>query len=282
MTISDAWVGAIAAYLRAQRGAGWKPTTLYARRQQLEHLARRVGPDPWSVTGDDIEDYVGEQEWAQNTRRSRYAALVGFYDWGVRRGHVSASPAVVLPQVAAAEPYPNPVPDDVYLAALLRADADEALWIDLAAEHGLRRAEIAQVHSDDLRPTLLGWDLTVHGKGGKLRVVPLTSPMAGALLERGAGYAFPGGDHGHVSPRWLGRRVSLLLGGVWTIHKLRHRAASRFWVMSGEDPYAVADLMGWANLNMVRVYVRLPSDRLRRVVEGASKWSPVRERSAAA
>lgn len=273
MTLSQEWATAIDTYLRAQRAAGWKPTTIYARKQQLEHLGRRVGEDPWAVTDDDLEEYAGEQEWAQNTRRSRYAAIAGFYAWALTKGHVAADPSTVLPEVDAAAPDPNPVPDDVYMAALARADEDEALWIDLAAEHGLRRAEIAVIHSDDLVATLLGWDLTVHGKGGKRRVVPLTSAMASALLERGAGYAFPGAVAGHVSPRWLGRRVSILLGGPWTIHKLRHRAATRFWVVANGDPYVVADLMGWANLNMVRVYVRLPSDRLRAVVVGASKWS---------
>lgn len=279
MTLSPAWSGAIESYLMAQRAAGWKPTSVYARKQQLEHLARRVGPDPWKVTRDDLEGYVGGQEWAQNTRRSRYAAIAGFYGWGRRRGLIKRNPSKVLPEIDAAPPDPNPVPDDVYMAALSRADADEALWIDLAAEHGLRRCEIAVIHSDDLVPTLLGWDLTVHGKGGKRRVVPLVSAMASALLERGAGYAFPGAVDGHVSPRWLGRRISVLLGGPWTIHKLRHRAATRFWSLAGGDQYAVAELMGWANLNMVPVYVRLPSDRLRSIVDGASKWRPL-ERAA--
>jgi hypothetical protein len=48
-------------------------------------------------------------------------------------------------------------------------------------------------------------------------------------------------------------------------------------VVSGGDPYAVADLMGWASLNMVRTYVKLPDDRLRGIVEGASRaGAPVR------
>lgn len=271
MALSPDWSGAIESYLRSQRGTGWRPTSIYARKQQLEHLARRVDVGPWDVGPEELEDYVGDQDWSPNTRRARYAAISGFYEWAARRGHVEASPAAQLPDVGAAAPDPNPVPDDVYLAALARADGDERLWVDLAAEHGLRRAEIAGIHSDDLVPTLLGWDLTVHGKGGKRRVVPLTSAMARALLERPHGYAFPGADAGHVSPRWLGRRVSILLGGPWTIHKLRHRAATRFWVVSKGDPYVVAELMGWANLNMVRVYVRLPSDRLRAVVEDAAR-----------
>ncbi len=145
--------------------------------------------------------------------------------------------------------------------ALMRATPLEALWIDLAAEHGLRRAEVACIHSADIVETLMGHDLVVHGKGGKLREVPLTRAMAAALLALvddlpgGRGYLFPGDEDEHVSARWLGFRVNRLLAGHWTMHKLRHRAATRFWVSAEGDPYVVADLMGWANLSMVRTYV---------------------------
>ena len=55
-----------------------------------------------------------------------------------------------------------------------------------------------------------------------------------------------------------------------------HRAATRFWEHSAGDPYVVAELMGWANLAMVRVYVAIPSERLRAVVEGASRTTSLR------
>ncbi|UOE43753.1 tyrosine-type recombinase/integrase [Agromyces larvae] len=271
MCISDDWASAIDAYLAYLRSVGRSATTVRARREQLQHLARRVEVGPWALDADGLTDYLGAQEWARETRRSRSAGIAGFYAWAVRRGHVEASPADELVPLRPAEPMPRPVPDRVYLEALIRADADEALWIDLAAEHGLRRAEVAGIHSNDIVPTLLGHDLIVHGKGGKLRTVPLTRPMARALLERGPGFLFPGEDGGHVSPRWLGKRVGRLLAGDYTMHKLRHRAATRFWVLADGDPYAVADLMGWANLNMVRVYVAQPDGRLRRIVEGASR-----------
>jgi integrase len=186
-------------------------------------------------------------------------------------GRTNYDPTTALARIKPADPNPRPVPDRVYLEALIRADQDEALWIDLAAEHGLRRAEIAGIHSRDIVPTLLGHDLLVHGKGGKRRLVPLTPSMARALLDRGDGYLFPGDEDGHISARWLGKRIGRLLAGDWTIHKLRHRAASRFWQLADGDPYAVASLMGWSNLNMVRVYVAQPNDRLRAIVEGASR-----------
>lgn len=272
---SPSWAQAIAGYLTAQAAIGAPRTTLNTRRQHLQHLARRVDVEPFELTTDELLGYMAAQNWERETRRGRRTTLASFYGWAVDTERTTSNPVERIPKVKPSDPNPRPVPDRVYLEALVKADADEALWVDLAAEHGLRRAEIACIHSRDVIETLLGHDLIVHGKGGKLRTVPLTRGMARALLDRerqlGGGYLFPGDDGGHVSPRWLGKRVNMLLAGDWTIHKLRHRAATRFWVQSGGDPYAVADLMGWASLNMVRVYVKLPDDRLRGIVEGASR-----------
>jgi integrase len=74
-----------------------------------------------------------------------------------------------------------------------------------------------------------------------------------------------------VSPRWIGKRIARLLPGDWTIHKLRHRAATRFDEASGGDNYAVARLMGWSNLNMVPVYVKRRDDHLRGIVQAAAR-----------
>lgn len=269
--ISADWAHAITTYLAELAAMGQLPSTLRARREHLQHLARRVQAGPWSIDRTQLIAYLGAQAWATETRRSRVAGLVGFFAWAHVEGHRDDDPAARLAKIAPADPHPRPVPDQVYLEALIRADADEALWIDLAAEHGLRRAEIAGLHSRMIGETLLGHEITFAGKGSKVRTVPLTRPMARALLSRGPGWLWPGEEGGHVSARWLGKRVNRLLSGDWTIHKLRHRAATRFWVQAEGDPYAVADLMGWANLNMVRVYVKQPDERLRRIVEGASR-----------
>lgn len=269
--VSPEWATAIAGYLAAARASSAATSTMYTRRQHLEHLARRVDVGPWELTSAELVAYMDAQRWARETQRGRRNTLDSFYRWAKRARHVRRSPAKVLDKVKPGDPNPNPVPDDVYLAALARADDDEALWIDLAAEHGLRRGEISRIHSRDIVPTLLGFDLVVHGKGGKLRRVPLTSAMHRALAARGAGYLFPGAEGGHVSARWLGKRVNRLLEQPWTIHKLRHRAATRFYLAAEGDPYAVAELMGWANISMVRVYVRLPDTKLRGIVEAASR-----------
>src|SRR5690606_22561104 len=80
-------------------------------------------------------------------------------------------------------------------AALLAAPPRETLMLRLAAEMGLRRGEVAQVHTDDVLDDLIGWSLVVHGKGGRDRVVPMPGTLARAIQDRPRGYLFPG-DYG--------------------------------------------------------------------------------------
>jgi len=270
MTIPAPWATAIHEYLAAQRDAGRPETTIAARRQHLEHLARRVHTDPWRLTGPELRDYTRAQPWMPETRRGRRTTFLSFWRWAVAEGHTLENPATILPPVAASSPNPRPAPDDVYRLALARATDLERIMLRLAADCGLRRAEVARVHSRDLMQDLIGWSLTVHGKGGRVRVVPLTDRLARDLLALGPGYAFPGADNGHLSPRWIGRRISRLLGPDWTMHKLRHRAATRVYQASAGDTFIVQELLGHASPATTRRYVRVPSTAIRAAVLAAA------------
>ena len=146
--------------------------------------------------------------------------------------------------------------------------------IRLAGEHGLRRAEIAVVHSRDVVHDLLGYSLQVHGKGGRLRYVPLADDVANAILDA-AGYAFPGKIDGHLSPWWVGKLVSRLLPKGWTTHTLRHRFATVSYA-EDHDVFAVQDLMGHASPATTLRYVALADDAKRRLVEASRFRIPER------
>lgn len=264
------WVEAIEAYQAAERAAGSPATTLATRRHHLEHMGRRIGVGPWALEPRTLVDWFGAQIWARETRRGRRNTLLSFYRWAVSAGMTDTNPAAALGRVKPAQPSPRPVPDRVYEAALRRADDRVALMIRLAAEAGLRRAEIAQVHSRDLFEDLEGWSLVVHGKGERTRVVPLTRRLALEVRSRPVGYLFPGDDCGHLSPRWVGRLVADALGEDWTMHKLRHRAGTKLYEATGGDVFVVQDLLGHASPATTRVYVRVTNGRLRRAVEAAA------------
>lgn len=262
------------------RGASRTPATIRARREQLQHLARRIGVGPWEVSADALLVFVGSQEWMQETRRNRYACFREFYRWAKRTGRIKHNPAKRLPRVDAAMPNPDPVPELVYVESMRRADDRTSLIMRLAHDAGLRRGEIAQIHSDDLRPDLLGWSLLVHGKGRKLRIVPLTPRLALDLRALPEGFAFPGAIDGHLSPRRVYELVDDVMPNPWTLHNLRHSFATNAHEASNGDVLTLRNLMGHASADTTGRYVRLSDARGRSVVYAAAGL-PAPERPAA-
>jgi integrase len=271
MTLTPAWATPIAAWLTTLRAAGQPETTIRTRRQQLQQLATSSAGDPWSLTNDDLLEYMGAQSWALETRHAHRSALRGFYAWGARHGYVDVDPAVELPRVRRTPPRARPLPESHALAALAAADERQALMVRLAGEHGLRRAEIAVVHRRDVMHDLLGYSLLVHGKGGRTRLVPLDDTVAAVILDAG-GFAFPGHVDGHLSPAWVGKLVARLLPAGWTTHTLRHRFATRAYAIS-TDVFGVQALLGHASPSTTLRYVQLPDDTARRIRSGAG-FSP--------
>jgi integrase/recombinase XerC len=192
-----------------------------------------VGCGPWEVGGPLLLGWFSCREWATETKRAHRTTYRVFYRWGVEEGLTAANPALALPRVRPSKPNPMPTPDGVYAL-------------------------------------LAGWSLVVHGKGSRERLLPVPDSLAAAIRDQGPGYLFPGNDHGHLSPWWVGRLVTRLMPEGWTMHKLRHRAGTRWHVESGGDLMVVQELLGHASLSTVRAYVRLDADRLRAVVNSAA------------
>lgn len=262
----ETWPQALAHHRAWCIAAGVSPQTIRVRSSYLRRLAAaHEGRCPWSLTVDDLAGWLATGDgWSPETRKSARSALRALWGWAVTTGRVGDDPTVRLPRVRVPRPSPRPTPDDVVLRALAVATPRERLMIHLAVTAGLRRAEIAAVHpSRDLSDDVL----TVRGKGGKTRVVPLLPWVVDELRALPGGPAFPGADHGHLSADRVGRILARLLGPGWTAHTLRHRAASD-WYDASRDLMAVQDLLGHASPVTTRIYVRPSIDHLRAAVRG--------------
>lgn len=264
ITVPPDWMEAIDQYVAHMRAGGAPVTSQNTRRQHLQHLARRIGVGPWEVTGDLLVEWAGAQVWALSTRHGRRTSYREFWRWARRTKRTKRNPAKALPKVKQAQARPRPCPDRVYKESLMRADERETIALRLAHDNGLRRGEIAVIHSDDVFEDLIGYSLRVHGKGGKIRDMPLSPGTARMLLDLGPGWVFPGDDGGHLSARWLGKLVNRAMGGEWTIHSLRHSFASR--VRRLYDLDVAQELLGHASANTTRIYAVVPRDELRAAV----------------
>ena len=220
-------------------GPGRAQTTIRLRRFHLWRLFEWIAHDPLTATEDELTGYMAANQWAPETRKSVRASVRGFYMWADETGRIDSDPSRRLPKVSVPQGIPHPTPTPIVDAALDSADPRTLLMLMLAAYAGLRRAEIAGLHSRDV----VGDTLVVNGKGGKVRSVPIHSRLADAL--RGVqGYVFPGKDHGHLSPDRVGRVMAAALGGEgWTAHSLRHRFATRAYA-TDRDLLTVQQLLG--------------------------------------
>jgi integrase/recombinase XerC len=247
--------------------AGRPQSTIKLRMYQMRRFAEEH-KHPWKVTNRAVTEWLAAQSWSSESRRSYRSALRSFYGWGVLAGHTDTNPALLLPAIKPSEPRPRPTPEQVLSTALAKADPRVRLIILLAAKQGLRRGEIAQIHSSDVTKGLSGWSLRVHGKGNKDRVVPLHDDIAWMLRELNEGWAFPSQLGGHISPRWVGTLVKRMMPEGWTTHCLRHRFATIAYSGS-RDLLAVQELLGHSKPETTRRYVQLPDDAMR----AAMKWA---------
>lgn len=241
--------------------AGRPPSTIKLRAYQVRRFSRFCG-SPWKATTQAMVEWLAGQPWGLETRRSHRAALISFYAWAQAVGHMSTNPAALLPPVTPAQHFPRPAPEQIVADAITAAPPRVRLMLMLAAHQGLRRAEIARVHTDDVQPDPRGFLLTVYGKGARIRLIPLADPIARAILAHPRGFVFPGQDSGHLSPAYVGKLMSAALPEHWTAHTLRHRFATRAYAGS-RDLLAVQALLGHAQPETTKRYVDLPHDAMR-------------------
>lgn len=270
--VPAAWRAEIDQWKVRLRSAGRSAETIRTRTDHLRRAARALDGSPWLVSGDQLLGWVGSQEWSRETRRSVYASLRSFWAWGVRSGRCGVSPAAELPSVKPEPPCPRPTPEPVYRRGLAAADGRTWLILSLAAWCAMRRGEIAQVHERDVVEDLGGWSLLVHGKGGRIRITPLPDALVQPLrlaCQAGGGWAFPGAIDGHLSAQRVGNLASKALPGVWTLHTLRHRAATVAHDLD-HDLLSVKRMLGHASVATTERYVLVRDDRLRELVEHAA------------
>lgn len=269
LIVPRSWQTALDAWVLFMRAAGRPATTLYLREYQLRRFAADTFLEPFEVTGADLVGWVAIHKWAPESRRSYRSALRSFYGWAYSSGNMGHNPAELLPSVALPIRSPRPAPEEVLGAALEAADDRVRLMLLLAARLGLRRGEIATVHTEDIVTSPLGWSLRVTGKGRRQRVLPLAGELKRLLAACPPGFVFPGGVDGHLSPAWVGKMVSAILGPLWTTHTLRHRFATAAYA-GQRDLFAVQTLLGHSRPETTMGYVALPDESLRAAVASAS------------
>lgn len=254
----------IAAYEEHLRAGDQSAGTIYLRTRVLRQLARRHGP-LLTLDYEQLRRFVADDTVGTETRRVRLSTLRGFYRWAEDDGRMDDDPSRRLPSIRVPHGVPRPAPESVVARAIETADDETRLMLMLAAFAGLRRAEIARVHSHDVA----GGYLRVVGKGRKVRQVPILGELQ-PYLDGISGWAFPSTVRigQPVTPDYVATRCERVLTAPWTLHTFRHRFATVIYQRT-HDLRAVQMLLGHSSISTTERYTRVGDESLRDAVASA-------------
>ena len=212
----------------------------------------------------------------------------GFFRWLARHHGLATNPSAGLRAPKSPQALPKALaPDEA--RQLLDRDAPSALeacdraMFELCYSSGLRLAELVGMDEASARAVVRDGEVTVTGKGGKTRTVPVGAQARAALaawLAARAGVARPGeralfvGARGErVNPGVVRHRLARWacaagLGVHVHPHMLRHSFASHVLQSSG-DLRAVQEMLGHASISTTQVYTHLDFQHLARVYDAA-------------
>jgi len=269
------------------------PATVRAYRSDLEAFAtwaeRGSMEGPAAVDRRTLRRYLAWLQTRRYARRSiarKASALRRYFAWLLRTGRLADDPAAGLSAPSGGGRLPRVLRADE-LDVLLdvppaRAEAevgplrwrDDAV-LELLYGCGLRVAELCGLDLGDVDPARRV--VTVWGKGGKQRQVPVGEPALDAVatweqrgrpafpMEDGAGRALFLNQRGRrLGARDVRRVLDRRAAAPTSPHALRHTFATHL-LDGGADVRAVQELLGHADLATTQHYTHVSKERLRAV-----------------
>ncbi len=273
---------AFLAMLATERGAA--RNTLAAYRRDLEQAEEAIG-DLADAPRDAVAGLA--RLWADlapSSAARKASALRQFFGFAADEGWRSDDPSGALPAPRSRRPLPKVMSHDAITALFARAE-DEAESGEPPAVRLLTLIEL--LYGSGLRATeLVGLPLaavprdapfiTVTGKGGATRLVPVGARAAAALSRWLAlrpavppsRYLFPSrGKEPHLSRVRLFQLVKALAGragldpAAISPHVLRHAFATHL-LEGGADLRVLQTLLGHADISTTQIYTHVESSRL--------------------
>jgi integrase/recombinase XerD len=284
--------------MSAERGAAKNSIAAYRRDLEgwLGFLKQR-GQSALRASTQDVRDFQGEAErlgLSRATTARRLSAIKQFHGFLQGEGKMAENPAAIVEG-------PRPVPrlpkilSAHDMAALMEAAAAQAAaakpgqkfkimrlycLLSVLAATGLRVSELINL---SYRAVMSGDDfLLVKGKGGRERLVPLSTAARGVVQdyvkllraehEREPKFLFPSHgaqgvltrQHFALELKALARAAGLDADRI-SPHVLRHVFASEL-LAKGADLRAVQQMLGHADISTTQIYTHVQAERLKEVV----------------
>lgn len=256
----DAWIAHL-------HHTGHPTTTINTYRTPLLRAAAEL-PYGLQATGDELEAWVGRLrgQLAPNTVAAYTTALRRFYHWCWRTDRLGRDLADDIPAARQERGLPRPVPDDQLAILLGHARQPYRMWAIIAVHAGLRCAELAGLHREDVT------EQSIHvrrGKGGKPRVIP-THPQVWQIVRM----LPPGPICGGCTPKRVSANINKECDrlGIPDVvaHMLRHSFGTSAYEASGGDIRAVQQAMGHTSPTVTALYTLVSDQAMSAAVNGLS------------
>jgi len=289
-------VDAFLEMMSAERGAAKNTIDAYRRDlgDYVGFLARR-GTGPTAAGREQVTEYLALLEAegiAASSSARKLSAIRQFHKFLAADAMRSDDPTRIIASPKARRGLPKVLSiteiDRLLSLAEAEIEAPEAseakramagrlyLLLELLYATGMRVSELVELkRAAVMRDASF---LTVRGKGGKERIVPLTDRARDAVkayltrLEPGA-WLFPaGGESGHLSRQVFARELKGLAGraGISVArvspHVLRHAFASHL-LAGGADLRVVQTLLGHSDISTTQIYTHVLDEKLKSLVE---------------
>jgi integrase/recombinase XerD len=288
--------------LTAERGAAAHTVEAYTRdlADFLAFLAAK-GKTAKTATTDHIRAYLAglaRKGLAPTSRARKLSAIRQFFRFLLGEGLRSGDPCSAIDSPRLGRPLPK-ILSLAEVETLLQTakDASENAEEGIGRRRALRLyAALETLYATGLRVSelialprnVLTADdrvLTVKGKGGRERLVPLNETAQGALQahlaavraderegKRVSAWLFPSSGGEHLTRQRFGQELKALATAAGieparvSPHVLRHAFASHL-LERGADLRTVQQLLGHADISTTQIYTHVIEERLRRLVE---------------
>ena len=279
-------------YLTFERGLSDRTLAAYARdlTRWARFLETRGVTSPGAVTPAHLREWIfslRDAELAPTSIRRAQSAVRTYYGFLLAEGSLTVDPTERLESPKLGRRLPDFLSREEVGALLDSPDPDaRSYWrdraiLELLYATGMRVSELAELPLANV--DLDEGFITVFGKGGKERLVPVGEPALRALLRylrevRPALDRAQGRGKGRVFLNARGAPLSRV--AVWTLvkeaarragirrkvspHTLRHTFATHL-LEGGADLAAVQELLGHADIATTQIYTHVDREYLREV-----------------
>ena len=212
----------------------------------------------------------------------KISTVRGFYKWMLKKDLILRSPAQGvknlrkprhLPEFVTEEKMAGILDDDAAFADSKDGGRDR-LILELFYDTGIRETELIELKCGDV--DLARRTITVHGKGGKTRMVPISQQLCerlAAIMTSPEESLFKTDKGAKMYPRLVYRIVHKYLEPSKTVsqsspHTLRHSFATAM-LNNGAPIEAIKELLGHANLTATQIYTHTTYEKLNKIYRQA-------------